>query len=269
MTRAAKVPPGSNETRNQGALLRGGHAMNSMRWLQGWRQGEVLLVLLLGVASVLLWRVPMVGLLWYPFQLLGTFIHEICHGLAAIMSGGDFQRFVVHPDQSGTAWYAGGVGWFVTSAGYVGCAVVGGGLTILSARDVAARSVLFFLGVALGILCLIFVKNLFGMVTGLILAGALMLAGDRLPERWADGLLLFLAVQVMLNAINSLFDLVYLSTQRADIITDAQLMQQMTGIPAPLWALAWSLIALAILAVSLTIAYRRTPAPLLQAARRS
>jgi hypothetical protein len=46
-------------------------------------------------------------------------------------------------------------------------------------------------------------------------------------------------------------------------------MQQMTGIPAPLWALAWSLIALAILAVSLTIAYRRTPAPLLQAARRS
>jgi hypothetical protein len=185
------------------------------------------------------------------------------------VSGGDFQRFVVRPDQSGTAWYTGGVGWFVTSAGYVGCALVGGVLTILSARDISARTVLFLLGVVLGILCLIFVKNLFGMAAGLLLSGALLLAGDRLPERWADGLLLFLAVQVMLNAINSLFDLVYLSTQRADIITDAQLMQQMTDIPAPLWALAWSLIALAILAVSLTIAYRRTPAPLLQAARRS
>jgi len=241
--------------------------MNGIRWLQGWRQREVLLVLLLGVISVLLWRVPMLGLVWYPFHLLGTFIHEICHGLAAIVSGGDFQRFVVRPDQSGTAWYAGGVGWFVTSAGYVGCAVVGGALTILSARDISARTVLFFLGLALGILCLIFVKNLFGMVAGLLLAGALLLAGDRLPERWADAVLLFLAVQVILNALNSLFDLVYLSTQRDDIVTDAQLMQMMTGIPAPFWALAWSLIALGILAVSLTIAYRRIPAPLLHAAR--
>jgi hypothetical protein len=239
-----------------------------MRWLKGWRQREVLLVLLLGVVSVLLWRVPMLGLVWYPFHLLGTFIHEICHGLAAIVSGGDFQRFVVRPDQSGTAWYTGGVGWFVTSAGYVGCALVGGVLTILSARDISARTVLFLLGVVLGILCLIFVKNLFGMAAGLLLSGALLLAGDRLPERWADGLLLFLAVQVMLNAINSLFDLLYLSTQRGDILTDAQLMHMMTGIPAPLWALIWNLIALGILTVSFTIAYRRIPVPLLHAARR-
>ncbi len=236
-----------------------------MQWatfFQGWRQNEVILVLLIGLMSIILWRVPFIGWVFYPFQLFSTFVHEISHGLAAILTGGEFRRFAVSPDLSGLAWSAGGWRWVVTSAGYVGCAIFGGILTVLSARGLAANHVLFFLGVILGILCLIFVRNVFGIVSGLVLAGLLIFAGQRLNVLWADALLLFLAVQIMLNSMNSLLDLFWLSTNRANVLTDAQIMQDLTGLPAPLWAVVWSVISFVILGVSLTLAYRDTPAVL-------
>lgn len=236
--------------------------MQFSRFFQGWRQREVLLVLTLGLISVILWRAPYVGMLFYPFQLFGTFIHELCHGLAAIATGGAFRRFAVNPDLSGVALSAGGIRWIIVSAGYVGSALFGGLLVILSAWGVSARGTLFWLGVTLGLLCLLFVRNLFGIVAGLALAAALIGAGRWLNARWADGLLLFLAVQMMLNALNSLFDLVQISTSMSGVPTDAAIMAQATGIPAVFWALLWTAISIVCLVGSLRLAYRRTPAPL-------
>lgn len=230
-----------------------------VRFLQGWRRGPILLVLLLGVISMTLWRVPWVGLLFYPFHLFATFVHELCHGVTAIMTGGDFQRFAVHPDLSGVAWSVGGIGWLIVSAGYVGSALFGGLLVILAVRGVSANYVLVGMGIVLGILCLVFVRNLFGIVSGLVLAWLLTLAGNRLPTHWAGMLLLFLAVQMMLNALDSLLNLVWISTYGVGVPTDAFIMQQLTGIPAFIWALVWSGISLVVLIGALVLAYRTRP----------
>lgn len=235
--------------------------MSIARFFQGWRHREILVVLGLGIISVVLWRIPLLGWLFYPFRLFNTFIHELGHGLAAIATGGAFQRFAVNPDLSGVAWSAGGIRWVVTSAGYVGSALFGGILTLLSAWNVPARSVLFWLGVVLGVLCLMFVRNLFGIATGLLLAAGLILAGQRLSAAWADGLLLFLAVQAMLNALDSLLDLVWISSSFGHAVTDARIMASATGIPAIFWALVWTMLSAGILVGTLLLAYRRTPAP--------
>lgn len=233
-------------------------------YLTGWRQREVLIVLGLALATIVTWRVPLVGWLLYPFQLYGTFVHELSHGLAAILTGGAFRRFVVNPDLSGTALSAGGIGWIVVSAGYLGSAIFGGILTLLSAASVSARRVLVGLGVALGVMSLLFVRNLFGLGAGILIAALLVVAGRRLRETWADGLLLFLAVQMMLSALDSVFDLVQISAVNGAIRTDAQIMAQATGIPAIAWATLWSILSLGILLVSLRLAYRRTPQPVLR-----
>ena len=229
--------------------------------LQAWRRREVLMALGLGLLSVLLWRLPGVGWLLYPFQLLNTFVHELGHGIAATITGGDFRRFVVRADLSGEAVSAGGVRWIVGSAGYLGSAIVGGALTVLSARGVPARLVLFGLGLALGLLCLLFVGNLFGVVAGLLTAATLAAAGRWLRGLWADSLLLLLAVQMMLNSLDSLLDLLQLSTAAPEALTDARIMASATGIPAIVWAVLWSVVALAILWSSLRFAYRRPPSP--------
>lgn len=233
-------------------------------YLASWRQREVLLVLGLALVTIVTWRVPLVGWLLYPFHVYGTFIHELSHGFAAILTGGAFRRFVVNPDLSGTALSAGGIRWIVVSAGYLGSAIFGGILTWLSASAVPARRVLMGLGLALGVLSLLFVRNLFGLGAGIVLAALLFVAGRKLRETWADGLLLFLAVQMMLSALDSVFDLVQISAASGAIRTDAQIMAEATGIPAIVWAALWSTLALVILLVSLRLAYRRTPPPVLR-----
>jgi hypothetical protein len=221
-----------------------------------WRHREIVTVLLIGVLSVVLWRVPVLGWLLYPFQLYTTFVHELCHGLAAILTGGEFRRFAVNPDLSGLAWSAGGWRWVVTSAGYIGSALFGGALALLSARGVPASPVLRLLGAALAFLCILFVRNVFGIVSGLALAALLYVAGQRLNRRYADALLLLLAVQMMTNGLDSLLDLVRLSAA-SNTVSDAQIMAEQTGVPAVVWAFIWTAFTLASLFWTLRAAYRR------------
>lgn len=220
------------------------------------RQRDTLVILGLALGTLILWRIPTLGFLFYPFQLFGTFVHEISHGMAAIITGGTFQRFAVNPDLSGVAWSAGGVRWVVTSAGYIGSAAFGGVLVLLATWGVPPRRILLGLGAALGLLCLLFVRNLFGIAVGLGLAALLVGAAGRLPPRWAGLLVLFLAVQLMLDGLNSLLGLIQLSSRSA-ALTDAQIMARATGVPALVWALVWTVVSVAILGATLQLAYRR------------
>lgn len=220
-----------------------------------WHRREIGSVLLVTLVILITWQIPMLSWISYPFRLFGTFIHEICHGIAAVITGGRFQEFVVEADLSGLALSAGGVRWFITSAGYVGSAVFGGLLLRLSARHVSSRTLLMGLGVVLGVLCLLFVRSMFGIASGLLLAAALIAAAQRLPSRWAETLLLVLAVELIFDGFNSLIGLIFLSSQ-SQVNTDAQIMAAATGLPALLWAVVWTAISAAILVFTLRDVYR-------------
>jgi hypothetical protein len=212
---------------------------------------------LLGIALALivLWQVPWLGWLAYPFRLFGTFVHELSHGLAAIATGGHFQRFSVQPDLSGLAWSAGGIRVIVSSAGYIGSAIFGGVLVALHARGLSARVLLLGMGVVFGVLCVLFVRNLFGVAGALVLTAALLFAGLKFSEAWRDGLLKVLALQLILDGYNSLFTVLQLS-RAGESQTDAAAMAQMTWIPASVWAVLWMLASTAILFFVLRFAMR-------------
>src|SRR5262245_57803720 len=169
---------------------------------------DVLSIVGLGFLSVLLWQVPVVKLLFYPFRLLDTFVHELSHGFAAGMTGGRFMKFEVNPLLSGRAWAYGGMTLIVASAGFLGTALFGGFLVLLTTASIPARVVLIGIGLLLGLLCLLFVANCFGIVAGWTLAGLLFVAGWQLDDEGAAAILLFLAVQMILASFDSLFDLV-------------------------------------------------------------
>lgn len=84
-------------------------------------------------AGALAWT-PWLVLVAYPFRLLTTLVHELGHGLAAIVTGGDFLRFVVFPDGSGLAYTAGGWRLIVIPAGYLGAAAFGALLIVAGRR---------------------------------------------------------------------------------------------------------------------------------------
>ena len=210
----------------------------------------------IALALLVLWNVPWLGWLAYPFRLFGTFVHELSHGLAAIATGGQFARFSVSPDLSGLAWSAGGIRVVVSSAGYIGSAIFGGVLIALHARWLPARALLLGMGVVFGVLCVLFVRNLFGVAGALAITAALLFAGVKFNEAWRDTLLKVLALQLILDGYNSLFTVLHLS-RTSDTATDAQAMAELTWLPATFWALLWMATSTAILFFVLRYAMNR------------
>jgi Peptidase M50B-like len=115
------------------------------------------------------------------------------------------------------------------------------------------------LGMFFGLICLLFVGNLYGVVVGLALAGVIYYAGWQLDDEGAASILLFLAVQSILASFHSLFILVRASRNGRRTDSDAEKMQHLTAVPALFWALFWCLIAVLILVWSITVAYRDLP----------
>jgi hypothetical protein len=220
---------------------------------------DVLPILALGVLSVVLWNVPVVKILLYPFWLFNTYIHELGHVIAIRMTGGLYKRFEIYPTRDGVTPFLGRLNWFVISAGYVGSALFGGVLILLTTSSIPARAVLMGLGMFFGLICLWFVGNLYGVVMGLAIAGVIFYAGWVLDDLGAAQILLFLAVQTILASFDSLIVLVRLARSGRRFGTDAEKMEQLTAVSATSWALFWCFVAIGILIWSVTTAYRDMP----------
>jgi hypothetical protein len=96
-----------------------------------YAQSEVKIGLLLGAAFAIALILSVMPVLSYPFRLLFTIIHELSHGLAAILTGGHFVRFILTRNGSGVATTAGGMGCLILPAGYLGTTLFSAGLILL------------------------------------------------------------------------------------------------------------------------------------------
>jgi hypothetical protein len=92
------------------------------------------------------WHIPVLRLLLFPFFLFVVFVHEIAHGVAAILTGGEFNRFVVSRDISGVATVVGGAGCVTATVGYLSTALLGGLLLVVAAGNASPRAVLLYEG---------------------------------------------------------------------------------------------------------------------------
>ncbi len=111
--------------------------------------------------------VPFGGLLLYPFTLLGTWVHEMGHGMTALIVGGTFERLYVFANASGLAFTAVAPGWrqgLVSLGGLLGPPLVGAAVLLVSRGPRRARTVLFALAGALALSLLIWVRSVTGWI---------------------------------------------------------------------------------------------------------
>lgn len=92
----------------------------------------------------------------YPFQLVGTLVHEAGHALAAVGTGGTVDRFVVRLDTSGYVGYRGGFPLIATSAGYLASVGVGAALLMAGAVQKRSRATLLVMAAGLLIVTVVF-----------------------------------------------------------------------------------------------------------------
>ncbi len=200
--------------------------------------------------SLILRQVPVLAWLIYPFQLFVALVHELSHGLAALLTGGRFIEFVIAPNASGLAVTAGGWRWFVIPAGYLGAALLGCLLLLLTHRASGPRQrqwLALGLGSFFALMTLLFARNLMAVTVGGLAAVALWGLGSYgSPLLLTFGLNL-LAIQCLLNALDSLMGLMRLNAGPFQSLNDAQAMADLTHVPALFWAILWSLAAVAML----------------------
>jgi hypothetical protein len=214
------------------------------------------LLLAAGGLSVVLWAVPVLGLVTLPLIFLNTHLHELCHALAGVLTGGRIGHIVVHSTGGGVTLIAGGIPLIYASAGYVGAAMVGALMIARGSKPSGAKSTLMVLAVLLALGMLLWVRgDLVGILTGGFWVLLLALFSRKLEGPNAVFAAQFLGMQQCLMAVQSLWVLLQVSTV-PQVSNDAKNLQEITGLPAVLWAVLWTLIGLMAMGASLRSAWK-------------
>ncbi len=198
------------------------------------------------VAVFVLWNVPQLDAVLYPFRLFVTYVHEAGHGLAALLTGGRFLGFEVFHNGAGLARTAGGSPLFILPAGYLGAALFGAVLFFLVNRYHRARIIAMSLGVLLILFTLLFgLGSLTALVVGLAFGALLIGLGWKANEDITAFVLSLLAI---LTGLNAVFDIWYLvgnsGAGLGDIRNDAAAFSATVfPLPGAVWALIWAGIA--------------------------
>jgi hypothetical protein len=218
--------------------------------------------MIVSVAAILvfiLWNVPQLEFVLYPFRLFVTFVHEAGHSLMAVLTGGSVESFIVYENGTGVANVAGGNHFFILPAGYLGAAFFGAMLFYLSNTVPQSRVISVVLGGLLILTSLLLRANGIALIVGIVFGLFLIVVGYKANPTINKLLLDILAI---LTGLNAVLDLIYLTTNSTvalgPVRNDAAAFSGLTlGIPAVFWAFVWALIAIAMMAASVYYAFIR------------
>lgn len=162
------------------------------------------------LASLLLWNLPFGGVLLYPFKLFATWLHELSHGIAMILTGAGFDHIVIYRDTSGLAYAYTSVGAFgtaiIAAAGYMGTPLWGAMMLVVTPDASASRRMLLVLsGLLVGTTILVIAPSptgdTFGQWVTPAIGASVALCGLVVPDRWRVLVAHFIAVQACVNAL--------------------------------------------------------------------
>ena len=195
---------------------------------------------------------PWGPLVLYPFTLFTTWVHECGHALMAVLVGGSVGSITIQPDTSGLTRSlvpAGRIAQgLVASAGYLAASLVGCLLMAATRVPTRARPILIGIGAFMLFTLVFWMRNLFGALVVVAWAAALLALARKETGRAPRFVLSLLAVQVALNAVYNIRVLFLVHGP-----SDAQTMARLFLLPAWLWAAAWMILSVAMLAWTLRI----------------
>lgn len=200
------------------------------------------LLIVLVVAAAIAVSVPRVT--WRWFGLYVTFVHELGHALAALMTGRVVRGIRLRLDHSGEMISAGrGRGGSIWSGfwGYPAPAVAGA-LMIWAASAGWAGAALS-LGAALLLVSLLFIRNGWGMLIALACAAVAQALVVYLPRANVGVVVLVLGIALLVGAVRDWFKVAAVHGGRGDRRnSDAYLLSRMSGVPSFLWLTGFALV---------------------------
>jgi len=77
------------------------------------------------IIIAILWHVPYLEKIIYPFKLLTVGFHEMSHAFAGVLTCATIHSIELNPDEGGVTKMSGGIPWITLPAGYLGSTFIG------------------------------------------------------------------------------------------------------------------------------------------------
>ena len=199
-----------------------------------WKKYHFFILL---IAAVVIKQLPLVSI---PFNWLESYFHEISHGIAAILTGGNVLRIQLFANGAGLCTTQGGVSFVISFAGYAGATCWGWGIYRLASihqRTAQIFSVLIFLLIVSSMI--FWGRDLLTWFILGVLAGLFLLTIKLKKLHYLQRLMQLFGLLILLN---SLFSPSYLLDGRN--LGDGAALASMTFIPEFIWVLIWFSLAL-------------------------
>ncbi|KAG9307775.1 hypothetical protein G9A89_023340 [Geosiphon pyriformis] len=200
------------------------------------------------VGILIVWNLPVVKTILYPFKLLVVGLHELSHAMAGVCTGAKIEAIKIDPDEGGVTLMRGGLQCWTLPAGYLGSSLIGAFLVFCGFNILASQIASIFLGVCL-LLTIWWAKNWLTRFITIFFIGVLV--GLWFIEKGA-GLkyfVLFVGVMSCLYSVwDILDDLVFRKVNESDASKFAKLCH---CCPAQVWGLIWLMISIIFLAIGI------------------
>lgn len=221
------------------------------------RLSPVQLLLLAALATVVLYLLPYSAQLAWPLVLLSTLVHELGHGLTALLMGGRFEALYLWPDASGVAAYRGRFGplprALIAAGGLLGPSLMAATLFHAGRRAEIARRALWVGGAVLIVALLFWVRNVFGAIFVAVCAALLIGLALRARPGVQQFAVVFVAIQLCLTVF-SRGDYLFMPqaiTAQGVVPSDTGQIEQALWLPYWFWGLLIAIASLGILAQGL------------------
>jgi hypothetical protein len=189
----------------------------------------------------------------YPLKVFVVFLHEISHGLAALVTGGRIVAIGLTFDEGGVCITDGGSRFLILNAGYLGSLFWGALFLVLAARTRLSREIVGGVGAFVLVVTLLYVRTLFGFAYGLLAGAGFLVAAIKLPRDVTDDLLEIIGVVSCLYAV---WDIGSDVLAREATGSDASALGRLTGIPAVVWGVLWIMACLVVVVFALRVVAR-------------
>ncbi|MFH1196443.1 MAG: M50 family metallopeptidase [bacterium] len=216
---------------------------------------EVITLSFILILFLFLWDTFLV----FPIKLFTVILHEVSHGIAGILSGGQILMIQFDPNLGGMCIIEGGNEFIVASAGYIGSLILGSILFISSFKKYLS----YWVCIGYGALLILITSNLlvgkFEIIMSLLFAVFLILSAKFLKWEIHSFIMKLIGLTSCIYVLFDIKDDLFASAERQ---TDAQLIFLLTGIPIFIWATLWLFIAALTIYLLLRKGYKSVTLPI-------
>lgn len=214
-------------------------------------------LILAGIILFIISKLPFSSWIFYPFNLLATYLHESSHGIMAIITGGKLLEFTISSNTSGLAYTSGGIRFLISSAGYLGTTIWGALLLFSILNKASEKKILISLSLFLFIFTILFSGNFIAFLTGIGFSIFFYLLLKIKNTNITNIIIYIISIELCLQSFNDILNLIFLS--KTNIRTDAHsLSESFYGIiPPVLFAIIWAIISIYIYYLVFKISLKR------------